>query len=312
MSRVLDLFSEMRETEAELRRLEEVVAQHPQYESLALDLLSMQKRQSRLQEEFEKITNEKQIDVVNYRLQPGSNERVSLRAVTSTLDRFQAAISTTFDAVKNGVKQRGRLAPGIAELTSFDFGYSFAGSVGIVLTIPNDRLLLGESDLDRAVELFFAAASAQSRNQILEFAKSAGIPAVRRLYEWSEAHTINGVSADVQWRRKDEIRARVIVEPAALKRLEEVIKETSDITTEAVAVVGKLVGLDTALKSFHLEIPQTEDVKGDWSAEFVYSQDLALDEIYEANLLKKSIVYYAYEREDINWELLSIRRKTSK
>lgn len=312
MSRVLDLFSEMREIEAELRRLEETVAAHPQYESLALDLMSMQKRQSRLQEEFEKITNEKQIDVVNYRLQPGSDERVSLRALTSTLDRFQAAISTTFDAVKNGIKQRGRLAPGITEQTSFDFGYSFSGSVGIVLTIPNDRLLLGESDLDMAVELFFAAARAQTREEILKFARSAGIPAVRRLYEWSEAHTFNGVSADVQWRRKDEIRARVTVEPATLKRLEEVIQETSDTTTEAVTVVGKLVGLDTALKSFHLEIPKTEDVRGDWSAEFVYSQDLALDEIYEASLLRNSIVYYAYDREDIKWELVSLQRRNPK
>jgi hypothetical protein len=310
MSRILDLFSEMREIEAELRRLEEAVAQHPQYESLTLDLLSLQKRQNQLRQEFEEVTNEQQVDVVNHLLQPGSHAKVSLRALTSTLDRFQAAISTTLDAVKNGIKQRGRLAPGIAELSSFDFGYSFDGSVGIVLTIPNDRLLFGESDLDRAIELFFAAAKAESREQLLEFAKAAGIPAVRRLYEWSQAHTTNNVSADIQWRRKDAIRSRVTVEPPTLERLEEIIEETSDVSTEAVTVVGKLVGLDTALKTFHLESPGSEDVKGGWAEAFVYSRNFALDEIYKAELVKRSIVYYAYEREDTHWELVRLERAT--
>jgi hypothetical protein len=308
MSRLLDVFDELRETQAELGRLEATVAAHPEYESLTLDLFSIQKRQESLQAEFQKLASEKHVDIVSYKIIPNSSARVPLRAMTSTLDRFQAAVSTVYDAIKFGVKQKTKITAEVATQSGFDFAYTFSGSLGVVLTVPNERLLFGESELDRAVELFFSAAHAQRREQIVEFARTAGISSVRRLFEWSQAHSAYDTSADIQLRRDTEIRKELAVEVGDLSKLQEIIKETSDTEEIDVDISGSLVGLDTTLETFHIVVPGAdEDIQGSWSAEFQYDPDIKLKGRYQAKLLKKSTTYYAYEKDEIKWFLKKLR-----
>lgn len=307
MSRLLDVFDELRETQAELGRLEGVVAAHPEYESLVLDLMSIQKRQSLLQAEFQKLANEKHVDIVSYRIIPNSSARVPLRAMTATLDRFQAAISTVYDAVKNGVKKRAKLSAEAASQSGFDFAYTFSGSLGVVLTVPNERLLFGESELDRAVEMFFSAAHATNREAIIEFARVAGISSVRRLYEWSKAHSTYDTSADIQLRRDVEIRRELAIETPDLALLQGIIEETSDVEEEDVVVSGNLVGLDTDLETFHVVVPQADDIQGGWAPEFHYALDIQLNARYQAFLTKKKITYYAYDKEETRWFLRGLR-----
>lgn len=307
MSRLSDIIDELRETSAEIARLETVIADNPQFESLQIDLMSIQKRQRRLEEEFRVITNEKQIDVVNYRLIPAAEARVPVLSLTSALETFQWVVSTIFDALKNGPKKRGRLDPAAAELSTFDFGYAGSGSLSVVLTIPNDRLIVGETLLDRSIAIFFEAANAENREQILELGRIAGVPSVRRLYEWSGSLVGHGVDAEIQWRRRDTIRSRFQVESPKLTRLREIIEETSETEETRVEVTGFLVGLDVDFQTFHIKITDAEDVQGKWSAEFVYNPDFVLQRRYHANLIKKSRTFYAYEKEETTWELMRLR-----
>jgi hypothetical protein len=306
MTRLFDIMDELRETQGELARLEDIVASHPQYESLRIDIMSVQKLQRRLEEEFRSLTNEKQIDVVNYRLITAEQERVPILALTSALESFQWAISTIFDALKNGPKKRGRVSADSMQQSEFDFAYAGSGSIAVVLSIPNDRLMFGETLIDRSVDAFFSATQAETRDQILEFAHEAGIPSVRRLYEWSGALAAHGVSADIQWRRQDQIRSRLSVEGPRLKRLREIIEEASETESERVELVGLLVGLDVDLKTFHIKVPNADDIVGTWSDEFQYDARYILQSRYTVRLIKKSKTYYAYEREEISWELTGL------
>ena len=310
MSRLLDVFDELRETQAELGHLEGVVAAHPEYESLTLDLMSIQKRQNSLQAEFQKLTNEKHVDIVSYRIIPNSSSRVPLRAMTTTLDRFQAAVSTVYDAVKNGVKKRAKLSAEASSQSGFDFAYTFSGSLGVVLTVPNERLLFGDSNLDRAVEMFFTGAHATNRDAIVEFARVAGISSVRRLYEWSKAHSSYDTSADIQLRRDVQIRQELAVEAPDLAILQGIIEETSDVEEDDVVISGDLVGLDTDLETFHIVVPDADadDIQGGWASDFHYDLDIQLNVRYQAFLTKKTITYYAYDKEETKWLLKSLRR----
>lgn len=306
MSRITEIIADLRENSAAIERLEGNIGKNPDAKGLTITMGSLLKRRSVLEGQFEEVTNRDFVDIVNYRIIPEDMERLPLRAVTGALDRFQAAVSTIFDALKTGPKKRTRLSADVLAQTGFDFGYTYAGSLGVVLSIPNERLLLGESDLDVAVEMFFAATKTKSREEIVQFAERAGIPSVRRLYEWSIAHSNYGLSAAIEWRRKDDIRRQFEVEPAALATLQQVIEETSEVDEESVETTGVLVGLDTTLKTFHLLVPDAEDIKGSWSEDYSYSPEHVLNVRYVVKMTKKSVVYYAYEREEVSWSLISL------
>jgi hypothetical protein len=307
MTRLLDIVDEMRETQAELVRLEEVLAENPQFESLQLDLMSLQKRQRRLEEEFHAVANERQLDILNYKLVPTQeSRRVPVLALASALESLQWVISTVFDAFKNGPKKRGRISAESIALSQFDFAYAGSGSVSLVLSVPNERFLVGETIMDESIRAFFEAAQADTREQISEFARRAGIPSVRRLYEWSGSLAEHGVSADIQWRRREELRGRLSVQNPRLRRIREIIEESSDVETETVEITGALVGLDVDLHTFHLKVPNAPDIDGRWSDEFHYDPDIVLERRYRARLIKRSRTYYAYEREEITWELVSL------
>lgn len=67
MSRLLDIFSELRETQSELSRIEQVIAQHPEFESLSLDLFSLEKRQRNLEAELRLVADQQQIESTTWR-----------------------------------------------------------------------------------------------------------------------------------------------------------------------------------------------------------------------------------------------------
>lgn len=47
---------------------------------------------------------------------------------------FQKLVSVVYGAIKHGPRQRQRISEDVALETAFEFGYSFAGSLGLVFT----------------------------------------------------------------------------------------------------------------------------------------------------------------------------------
>ena len=311
MGRLIAIYDELRDVQGELGRLENVIVAHPEYGSLQVDYMSLKKKHNILKLELEKASNEEHTDVVTYRIIPPDLGRLSLQALTSSLETFQWGISTVFDALETEPKKRGRISDKNVELSSFEFAYVFSGSVGVVLTIPNERLLFGDSKLDEAIGHFFVAARARNRSDIEEFSQICGVPSVRRLYEWAQANTRHETSVDVLWRRKDQLRERLLIETHTLRGLQKIIEETSEIEEEAVEISGFLVGLDTSLETFHIIASEAGDIRGQWSEEFSYSDDLVLKQPYIAKLLRRSITYYAYEKQETTWSLISLSKEKS-
>lgn len=306
MTTLFAVLDELRDVSAELTRLEDIIGRNPQYPSLQLDRASLEKRQHTLELELAELSAQQHLDICSYRFIGDAKRRYPLSALTNALREFQSVVTTAYDAIKTGVKRRARISAEIAEESSFDFGYVFAGSLGFVLTMPNERMLIGESELDRAIATIFEVMDADRPQRIAELAKIVGVPTIRRIHGWAESHIANDLSADIQWRRREELRSRIIKQPPELKVLAEIIESTSEMETELLELHGLLVGLDTDLGTFHMKFEGADDIRGTLAEEFRYDPLYSLNVAYTASLIKSTIVHYAYESEETRWSLVGL------
>ena len=307
MSVLLDLRHKLQETQAALVEVERAIAKNPDDKGLSLTATSLQKRQTDLDKAFRRSANLEHVDVCTYRLISDDREEYSIASLTATLNAFQDLVTVVFDAIKTGPKIRPRISPDIVQQSSFDFGYAYPGSLGLVLTIPNERLLLGESDLDRAINIIFDMVKAQTPNELSRYVSDVGVAGIRRLYRWSKSHSDHRINADIRWQRSQEDRASVVIQTQELLRLEEIIEETGDEIEDIVSVDGELIGLDVGTRNFfHLKVVRADDIIGKISEEFKKKKTYEIHGFYSAKLLKRQKIHYSIEKEEESWELISL------
>jgi hypothetical protein len=298
---------ELREIEAELSQVTKLIAKHPEYPSLLVDHDSLLKRQVDLQKAFAKATSDNLIDVCNYKIIPEQGDRYPVLALSKILSDFQELVTTAFDAIKTGKpKTRARSSAETVQLSSFDFAYAAAGSLNVTMTIPNERLLLIESDIDTAIASVFALMKAPSPASISTLAEKVGVASIKKLFELADEHKRYALSADVIWRRDEEIRNRVIVQAPEFEELCAFISEKSDEESELLTLTGRLAGLDVDLGTFHMTFPEGEDISGRLANSLKASHGVQIPGNYTAKLIKKTVIYYSTRQDRISYELLEL------
>jgi hypothetical protein len=312
MSALLDIRDKLRDTHAAVVRMESELSANREDEGLSLMLESLIRRQESLEAAFLEAAGRERIEVCSYRLIREQNTTLPIAALADSLRNFQTWLTTIFDAIKSGAKKKARPSTEMVQQTTLDFGYVFAGSLGIVFTVPNERLLnerllRGESDLDLAVDAMFKMVHSRQREELVEFAHRFGISAIRRMYDWANTHARYLVSADIKWRRGDQIRKEVLLQAPEALNLCKLIDASSEVEGKTMTVIGQLVGSDTVTGIFHLRSPDSPDIKGHLSRKFSYPGELTLDRNYTAVLLATRTIYYATDSEDITYELLELR-----
>src|SRR5262249_11755743 len=98
------------------------------------------------------------------------------------------------------------------------------------------------------------------------------------------------------------------VAPHSLRNLKGIIEETSETTDEPLTLVARLPGLDTENRTFHLVADDQQDIEGRWSERFSYDPSYVLDMLYEADLIKRTKVHFAFEKEETEWLLERLQR----
>jgi hypothetical protein len=307
MSDLLDIVIKLRETEAASAQLEKAVRDHPESESALLSLESLQKRQEMLARAFTEAADEELLDVCSYRMFGDEDQRPSIAALTRAIGDFQSLITVVYDAIKNGPSERARVSADSAKESAFEFGYSFLGSVGFVMTMPNERLLFGESNLDRAVNFIFEMAKAKETQQIAAFAKEIGIASIRKIYQWADDHVVYALNAEIKWLRNDQVRGTLFIQTPELEKLKQTIDQTSDKKEEEIIVTGNLVGGDVKTRKFHMTFEDAAEIKGDMSEELARGGELRLDHRYTATIRKTTQIHYSTEKEDVSYLLLSLK-----
>jgi len=310
MNSILDLREKLQDTHAAMAQLRNAISANPTDEGLVLMAESLVRRQEQLEEAFSQAAATQQLDICRYRLIPEAGENYPILGLTKILAEFQQLVTTVFDAIKTKKpKARARIAPELVQLSSFEFGFVAPGSLEVVLTIPNDRLLLIESDLDQAISTVFRMMKAADASEVGHLAEIVGVASVKKLYELCEDHFRYAFSADIKWKRNNEIRGEILVQPPEFEALCSRLDEKSEQTQEPVTVTGRLVGLDVELGSFHMTFPEGEDIKGRLGEAFRGDRPSQVPGNYVADMIKTTVIYYSTREDRVNYELIELRRK---
>ena len=304
--RLADIVEKLEDTQMEIAQLESVISQRPDTPASALATLrGFHKRQQQLEVAFANTASNQFIDVCSYRL---FNENASappqLPALAHALLRFQSFYTVTYSALKKP-KKTSRVGLEDVAATTFSYGYSFSGSVGFVLTLPNEQLLLDETDLDKAIEVAFEMARATSSDQIAGFARKYGAGPIREMYKWVDSLVQGGLGADIDWRRENLIRARLFRQIPDLRNLMFVIQETSDEVRKMHRIEGELVGIDVARRTFRMKFTDTAEVKGK------IADSIGMVEVpqrYTAEIETTTKINYATDREEVSHLLLALAK----
>jgi len=178
------------------------------------------------------------------------------------------------------------------------------------MTLPNERLLFGETYRDEAMRLVLQMAKSTTSEEIAGFAKKLGAPPVRAIYRWAAEHTNSKFSAEIEWRRKEQIRSHLFIQQAQLEQLREAIEQTSDETEEVLEVPGNLVGADVTRKSFHLETPGRGQIRGTFADAISTEQTVELPKPDMAVIRKRTKIVYSTEQEQESYFLLRLKALT--
>jgi len=310
MTRIAEIQEKLLETNKAIAEMEKAIAIDPKSLSLSAMMKSLENRYQDLEAHFLAAVDSLGIDVCAYRIFP-EEESPTLKALSSVLGDFQNLVSTVYDAIKTAIpKIRARISAEIVAETEFRFGYTFPGSVGVVLTIPNQRLLIGESYLDESLRVISEMAKVHDSPEVLEYAKRLGPASVRSLYKWAYDHAESGLGVDIEWRRQQLIKTRLFAQRPELERLHQIIGLTSEERVSELTVYANLVGVELIRRSFHLKLDTGEDIRGSLAEDIDISekQTVELPKRYKAHVKKTEKIRYSTEEEDISYNLLNLER----
>lgn len=311
MSALLEITEKLQDTQAAIRQLEQAIARQAPTPSVIATLNSLQKRQGDLEARFAEAAAAESRDVCSYRLFPDQKEEAqpTLRAFTKTLLDFQTLFTQVYDAIKSGQpKERTRVTAEVAAETAFGFGYSFTGSLGAVLTLPNERFLFPEveSDIDQAINTVFDLVKAEKPQDIAAYAKQLGAAPIRTLYNWVSDQVISGLSSSIEWKREQQVRSHLLVQFPELAELKRAIEASSDEETEELTLTGLLVGLDVSSRTFHMSFEEGEDIRGKMAQSIGLEHTVELPRAYTAKIIKTRKIYYSTDTENVYYFLESL------
>jgi hypothetical protein len=305
MSVLARIQEELRDIGACIAHTEAALAGAPTSNSALLTLQSLEKRQRVLEEQFLTAASEMELDVCSYRVF-SEEERPQIAGLASVLADFQKLFSVTYAAIREKKpRERSRIKALTAAQTSFGFAYSFAGSVGFVLTLPNDQSSLYDTDLDETMRIVFSMARTPRPDAIVEYARQYGPAPIRALYKWADHHVEYSSGVGIEWRRLHDIRSELLIQRPELAQLRDAIALTSDVRSTRIEVAGELVGIDVQRRTFHLKTDQ-RDYTGALSDAITLAVEVP--QRYQAVLEERVVTKFSTDEESTIFVLETLSR----
>lgn len=188
--------------------------------------------------------------------------------------------------------------------------YTFPGSFGVVLTVPNERGLFGDDwlgELDRAMEMVFSVARAKSSEALLDLSKSLGKAPIVAVYDWAKANARDMVGADVQWKRSKSVRNHLLMQYPEFKELTVNIERSSELRSLETQMQGILVGADILSGRFHFVVDGSdEDIRGRFTDAISISQTAQLPSRYSAYFRKTTQHSLSTDEENVEYFLIRL------
>ncbi|MCX7307572.1 MAG: hypothetical protein NTZ72_06330 [Afipia sp.] len=303
MSNLRGLLDKLSDIEATITKTERE-ATNPESLATRLALQSLESRRDMLRSEMAEVTERNFVEVCDYRIIPENADSYALSAVSAALHDFQDLVTLIFSSIVSAKpKVSAKVTADIVQKTQFDFGFSYSGSLGIVLTVPNERLLLVDSDLDQAVGAVFSLMKITTPDAVKDAAHVYGIPVVKKLHHFVKTHSQNGMSADIKWVRGETVRREVVSQAPEMAEIRRIIEEKADTVSEPLTLTGELVGWNVPRRSFVMDFAEARPISGTWAEDFEGALPRKVPARYVARLTKKTTVKYAEDKDQISWIL---------
>jgi hypothetical protein len=302
MSRLAELQRDLQEASAAVAHAERTLANHPDVPSVHATLLAIQNRRASLEEQFFAAADELGLDACGYRIEL-EGHTASISGLTSVLGTFQKIFSTVYDALERGPKKTSKNSAETIEATTLGFAYAFPGSVGVMMTLANDRMLF-EAKLDAAMGKTFDLIRAKEPEELQLLTDLVGVPAVRLVHQWAEENVKAGFGADIVWRRDDVVKREVRVQAPEIAQKAATIKAMS--ARETAIVVGELLDVDVLEHTFRMKVSD-RIIQGSFDKAITAKKPAQLPKTYQATLqIMQKIVADESGQEQIDYFLVDL------
>jgi hypothetical protein len=306
MNRIGDLLEGLSDSEGLATRLEEAVRQRPEDQALALNLAAIRKRGADLRRKLATEVRRQQIDLIEYGLRAEQHDHYPINAIGESMQHFQEVVTSIFDALRAGPKRRFRVSADNWQLSTFNLALARPGSLVLSFTIPNERLLLVESELDMAIKLALDLLQANTADQIQKLVEKIGIAPVTKAYQWSNIHARHRFTAKVRWSKDIVSGSDYEITADEADRLRSIIEQVSETNIQRVSVFGRLVGLDVKTNFFHIETAESGEIRGSLAEHFPISENWEINRHYRAEAVRQTQIKYATGEETELYQLVAL------
>ena len=306
MSDLQHLIDSLQDADGTLSSLERAARERPNDEVLQFNLQSIARRQSDLIRRIDFNLHVTQNEICRYRVMRDWSDAYPVKAVAESLSKFQDLVTSVFDSLRTAPKRRYRPSPENVDLSALNFAGAAAGSVIVTLSIPNDRLLAGETILDRTFGLVERTLEAKDSEQLHALAQEVGIASITKAYAWAEANVSFGLDTSIGWGKYYKTGNQFVVSKADAQTIKDIIENKSDEATDFVEMDCTLLGFDGATSYFHIQqLGEKDGIIGDLGPAITHSWTTS--QPYHARLLKTSQLKYATGEEKISWTLIDLQ-----
>ncbi len=264
--------------------------------SVVSTIRSLEKLKKRLEAEYLDIATQLELEVYHYRLLNDS-ERVTLSGVAEAWVKFQGFFESVYAALKQSQRQKTKKPPQ-SERLQLGYGYSFASSVGVVVTVPRDIGIYATSPLESASTTVFDLI--ESRN-VATIAETIGPAPIRAFHNWIDVHTRNHFGLGLEWRSEGVMKRAVEIQYPLLLKLQQKISDTT--TTVGLNVNGELFAVNADTKEFKLRADDGEEYQGEFGSAITAEHAASVPARYRAKITQTTKIILLGEEQQTTFFL---------
>ena len=301
-----DALLQVREHTAIVQRMEHALRTDPLNERLSLGLGSARRRAERSERLLEGYAQSSQIDLIRYRL-VRSSDVYAAEAVADSVHSFQRSFTAGADFIESGPKQKAKFSRELEERARLNFAYTFPGSLGIVLSVENNRSnLFHEGEYDRIIDVFDQFLGVSDEHEAIDASRSLGSALITQLCRWVDVNAKWENSVEFILKRGDGINRGEFVAKNKFFDLHGIFGQATDEEPHSFEAEGILVGLDIEIGNFHFVVPGGESYKGSLDEAFV-KEKTTVGARYVANINEKRKRAVATGNETVSYKLGSLK-----
>lgn len=303
MTDLQDLLDDLAEADAVATTLRRLAEGAPRDPIARINLDAVLRRRKDLERNLGGLLGTQQLDLVRYRVELFDGSQPPAAIVARSVLLFQTLVTAIFDAIRTAPKRLYQPSAENIRMSALNFARSPAGGSAIHFTIPNERLLILESDLDLAFATLFDLLAARARTMLRTLATRAGVASVAAAFSLAEHAAQHHLTITISWRKGEHEPRRFTLSHNDALLFRTAVEAVSDDSVEQVECDCELLSVDEAASTFRIVTAGGETVSGILAEGFPRGGSWTTRRWYTAVLIRATRVRYATGEEIVRWSL---------